>query len=131
MRETCYEVLEALGLHDDRLFKLAMALEKIALEDDYFVKRKLYPNVDFYSGIVQRAIGIPVSLFTAHLRAGADGRLDRPVERDDLGSDQKIGRPRQLYTGAIRRDVSAAGDALEPSVRLGFVDSRPNLQVTP
>jgi citrate synthase len=54
MRETCYEVLEALGLHDDRLFGLAMALEKIALEDDYFVKRKLYPNVDFYSGIVQR-----------------------------------------------------------------------------
>jgi citrate synthase len=58
-------VLEALGLADDPLFKLAMALEKIALEDDYFVSRKLYPNVDFYSGIVQKAIGIPVSLFTA------------------------------------------------------------------
>ncbi|WP_297697024.1 citrate synthase, partial [Phenylobacterium sp.] len=65
MRETCYEVLNALGLHDDPLFKLAMALEKIALEDDYFVQRKLYPNVDFYSGIVQKAIGIPVQLFTA------------------------------------------------------------------
>ncbi|TMG96380.1 MAG: citrate (Si)-synthase, partial [Betaproteobacteria bacterium] len=65
MRETCYEVLDELGLGDDPLFKLAMALEKIALEDDYFVSRKLYPNVDFYSGIVQKAIGIPVSLFTA------------------------------------------------------------------
>src|SRR6267143_2455095 len=64
MRETCYEVLEELGLHDDRIFKLAMALEKIALEDDYFVGRKLYPNVDFYSGIVQRALGIPVAMFT-------------------------------------------------------------------
>ncbi len=65
MRETCYEVLGELGLGDDPLFKLAMALEKIALEDDYFVQRKLYPNVDFYSGIVQKAIGIPVQLFTA------------------------------------------------------------------
>ena len=68
MRETCHEVLDELGLHDDPLFKLAMALEKIALEDEYFVSRKLYPNVDFYSGIVQRALGIPVSLFTASSR---------------------------------------------------------------
>ena len=65
MRETCHEVLGALGHDNDPILKLAMALEKIALEDDYFVARKLYPNVDFYSGIVQRAIGIPVSLFTA------------------------------------------------------------------
>ncbi|MCM3755518.1 citrate synthase, partial [Bacillus licheniformis] len=64
MRETCYEVLNELGLHDDPLFKLAMQLEKIALEDEYFVSRKLYPNVDFYSGIVQRALGIPTSMFT-------------------------------------------------------------------
>ena len=83
MRETCHEVLEALGLHDDPLFKLAMALEKIALEDDYFVSRKLYPNVDFYSGIVQKAIGIPVSLFTAIFALRAHGRLDRAAERDD------------------------------------------------
>ena len=75
MRETCYEVLEELGLHDDRLFKLAMALEKIALEDDYFVQRKLYPNVDFYSGIVQRAIGIPVSLFTAIFALARTGEM--------------------------------------------------------
>src|SRR6202790_1907965 len=105
MRETCYEVLENLGLHDDRLFKLAMALEKIALEDDYFVQRKLYPNVDFYSGIVQRAIGIPVSLFTAIFA------LARTVgwiaQWNEMISDpeQKIGRPRQLYTGAARREV--------------------------
>src|SRR6266849_605117 len=106
MRETCHEVLEDLGLHDDPLFKLAMALEKIALEDDYFVQRKLYPNVDFYSGIVQRAIGIPVSLFTAIFA------LARTVgwiaQWNEMISDpeQKIGRPRQLYTGAKRRDVS-------------------------
>jgi citrate synthase len=64
MQETCNEVLAELGLENDPLFKLAKELEKIALEDDYFVQRKLYPNVDFYSGIVQRAIGIPVNLFT-------------------------------------------------------------------
>ncbi|MFZ4691925.1 MAG: citrate synthase, partial [Burkholderiaceae bacterium] len=64
MRETCHEVLNELGLQNDPLFKLAMALEKVALEDEYFVSRKLYPNVDFYSGIVQSALGIPVSLFT-------------------------------------------------------------------
>src|SRR5438445_6721517 len=106
MRETCYEVLEALGLQNDRLFKLAMALEKIALEDEYFVSRKLYPNVDFYSGIVQRALGIPVSMFTAIFA------LARTVgwiaQWNEMISDpeQKIGRPRQLYTGAKRRDVA-------------------------
>ncbi|HEY4373283.1 MAG TPA: citrate synthase [Burkholderiales bacterium] len=105
MRETCHEVLNELGLHDDPLFKLAMALEKIALEDDYFVKRKLYPNVDFYSGIVQRALGIPVSLFTGIFS------LARTVgwiaQWNEMISDpeQKIGRPRQLFIGATRRDV--------------------------
>jgi len=105
MRETCHEVLNELGLHDDRLFKLAMALEKIALEDDYFVSRKLYPNVDFYSGIVQRALGIPVSMFTCIFA------LARTVgwiaQWNEMISDpeQKIGRPRQLYTGSAKRDV--------------------------
>jgi citrate synthase len=105
MRETCHEVLEDLGLHDDRVFKLAMALEKIALEDDYFVQRKLYPNVDFYSGIVQRALGIPVSLFTAiFVLARTVGWI---AQWNEMISDpeQKIGRPRQLFTGAKRRDV--------------------------
>ncbi len=105
MRETCHEVLNELGLHDDRLFKLAMALEKVALEDDYFVSRKLYPNVDFYSGIVQRALGIPVSMFTCIFA------LARTVgwiaQWNEMISDpeQKIGRPRQLYTGPAKRDV--------------------------
>jgi citrate synthase len=105
MRETCHEVLEALGLHDDRLFKLAMALEKIALEDDYFVKRKLYPNVDFYSGIVQRAIGIPVSLFTAIFALARTVGWIAQWNEMISDPDQKIGRPRQLYLGAVRRDV--------------------------
>ncbi len=105
MRETCHEVLNELGLHDDRLFKLAMALEKIALEDQYFVDKKLYPNVDFYSGIVQRALGIPVQLFTGIFA------LARTVgwiaQWNEMISDpeQKIGRPRQLYTGRPMRDV--------------------------
>jgi citrate synthase len=105
MRETCYEVLNALGLHDDRLFKLAMALEKIALEDDYFVSRKLYPNVDFYSGIVQRALGIPVPLFTAIFALART--VGWVAQWTEMISDPeyKIGRPRQLYVGAARRDV--------------------------
>jgi citrate synthase len=109
MRETCHEVLEDLGLHDDRVFKLAMALEKIALEDDYFVQRKLYPNVDFYSGIVQRALGIPVSLFTAiFVLARTVGWI---AQWNEMISDpeQKIGRPRQLFTGAKRREVVPIG----------------------
>src|SRR6476661_8089491 len=107
MRETCHEVLEELGLHDDRLFKLAMALEKIALEDDYFVSRKLYPNVDFYSGIVQRAIGIPVSLFTAIFALARTVGWIAQWNEMISDPDQKIGRPRQLYTGAKRREVTA------------------------
>jgi citrate synthase len=105
MRETCYEVLEDLGLHDDPLFKLAMALEKIALEDDYFVQRKLYPNVDFYSGIVQRALGIPESLFTAIFSLARTVGWIAQWNEMISDPDQKIGRPRQLYTGAVRRDV--------------------------
>ncbi len=105
MRETCYEVLNELGLQDDPLFKLAMALEKIALEDEYFVSRKLYPNVDFYSGIVQSALGIPVSLFTGiFAMARTVGWI---AQWNEMISDpeQKIGRPRQLFVGAKPRDV--------------------------
>jgi citrate synthase len=105
MRETCHEVLNELGLHDDRLFKLAMALEKIALEDDYFVQRKLYPNVDFYSGIVQRALGIPTSMFTCVFAlARTVGWIAQWTEMIS-DPEYKIGRPRQLYTGKTRRDV--------------------------
>jgi len=109
MQESCKEVLSALGLENDPLFKLAMALEKIALEDDYFVQRKLYPNVDFYSGIVQRAIGIPTSMFTAIFAlartVGWIAQLDEMIGDPDY----KIGRPRQLYTGATQRDVMPVG----------------------
>jgi len=106
MRETSYEVLNELGLQDDPLFKLAMALEKIALEDDYFVSRKLYPNVDFYSGIVQRALGIPVSMFTCIFSLARTVGWIAQWSEMISDPDQKIGRPRQLYTGAPRRDVS-------------------------
>ncbi len=105
MRETCHEVLNELGLENDPLFKLAMALEKIALEDEYFVSRKLYPNVDFYSGIVQSALGIPVSLFTGiFAMARTVGWI---AQWNEMISDpeQKIGRPRQLFVGSPRRDV--------------------------
>jgi citrate synthase len=105
MRETCHEVLNELGLHDDRLFKLALELERIALEDEYFVEKKLYPNVDFYSGIVQKALGIPTQLFTGiFAMARTIGWIAQWHEM--IGDpEQKIGRPRQLYTGAPHRDV--------------------------
>ena len=105
MRETCYEVLGELGLGDDPLFKLAMGLEKIALEDDYFVQRKLYPNVDFYSGIVQRAIGIPVPLFTAVFALARTVGWIAQLNEMVSDPEYKIGRPRQLFTGATRRSV--------------------------
>ncbi len=105
MRETCYEVLKELGLENDRLFALAMELEKIALNDEYFVSRKLYPNVDFYSGIVQRALGIPTELFTGIFTlARMSGWIAQWTEMIS-DPEYKIGRPRQLYVGAAKRDV--------------------------
>jgi citrate synthase len=104
MQETTREVLEEVGTNDP-LLELARALEKVALEDEYFVSRKLYPNVDFYSGIVQRALGIPTSMFTCIFA------LARTVgwiaQWNEMISDpeQKIGRPRQLYVGPTQRDV--------------------------
>ena len=107
MRDTCHEVLNELGLHDDHLFKLALELERIALEDDFFVSKGLYPNVEFYSGILQRALGIPKSMFSAiFAMARTVGWIAHWSEM--IGeADQKIGRPRQLFTGATRRDVIA------------------------
>jgi citrate synthase len=105
MRETCHEVLNELGLHDDRLFKLAVALEKIALEDDYFIQKKLYPNVDFYSGIVQRALGIPTQLFTGIFALARTVGWIAQWNEMIADPEQKIGRPRQLFTGAQKRDV--------------------------
>ncbi|ALK98252.1 type II citrate synthase [Massilia sp. WF1] len=105
MRETCHEVLEELGLQDDPLFKLAMELEKIALNDEYFVSRKLYPNVDFYSGIVQSALGIPVSLFTGIFAMARTVGWIAQWNEMIADPEQKIGRPRQLFVGSPRRDV--------------------------
>jgi citrate synthase len=105
MRETCYEVLNELGLQDDPLFKLAMELEKIALNDEYFVSRKLYPNVDFYSGIVQSALGIPVSLFTGIFAMARTIGWIAQWNEMIADPEQKIGRPRQLFVGAATRDV--------------------------
>jgi len=105
MRETCHEVLDELGLQNDPLFKLAMALEKIALEDEYFVSRKLYPNVDYYSGIVQKAIGIPVPLFTAVFALARTVGWIAQLNEMIADPEYKIGRPRQLFVGATRRDV--------------------------
>ncbi|MFP5411400.1 MAG: citrate synthase [Gammaproteobacteria bacterium] len=105
MRETCHEVLGELGLHDDPLFALAMKLEQIALEDDYFVQRKLYPNVDFYSGIVQKAMGIPTSMFTCIFALARTVGWIAQWGEMIADPDQKIGRPRQLFTGKTPREV--------------------------
>ena len=105
MQKTCNDVLAELGLENDPLFALAKALEKIALEDDYFVQRKLYPNVDFYSGIVQRAIGIPVNLFTGIFALARTVGWIAQLNEMIGDPEYKIGRPRQLYVGSPRRDV--------------------------
>ncbi len=105
MRETCHEVLTALGKNNDPILKLAMALEKIALEDEYFVSRKLYPNVDFYSGIVQRAIGIPVSLFTAIFALARTVGWIAQLNEMISDPEYKIGRPRQLFNGSPARNM--------------------------
>lgn len=103
MRGICDEVLDELGIENDPLFRIARRLEKIALEDDYFIEKKLYPNVDFYSGIILKAIGIPTSLFTVIF---ATGRTPGWIAHwnEMMSSDYKIGRPRQLYKGHTARD---------------------------
>ncbi|HKX11427.1 MAG TPA: citrate synthase [Stellaceae bacterium] len=103
LQRACHDVLDELGIRDEPLLDLAMELERIALEDDYFVQRKLYPNVDFYSGIILRAIGFPTAMFTALFAiartVGWVAQWNEMIE----DPSQKIGRPRQLYTGATRR----------------------------
>ncbi|WP_313953805.1 citrate synthase [Accumulibacter sp.] len=109
MRTVCNDVLQELGLENDRLFKLAMELEKIALEDDYFIEKKLYPNVDFYSGIVQKALGIPTTMFTCIFALARTVGWMTQWEEMINDPEYKIGRPRQLYVGAARRDVIPVG----------------------
>jgi len=102
MKKTCDEVLEVLNLGNDPLFKLAKKLEKIALEDDYFVEKKLYPNVDFYSGIILKALGIPTEMFTVIFATGRTvGWISHWNEM--ITNPYRIGRPRQLYTGKDKR----------------------------
>ncbi len=109
MQQTCYEVLGELGITDDPLLDLAMGLEKIALEDDYFIGKKLYPNVDFYSGIILKAMGIPTSMFTVLFAvARTVGWISQWKEMIEDPA-QRIGRPRQVYTGHTRRDFAPAG----------------------
>ena len=104
MEKTCHEVLDELGIKDDPLLDLAMELEKIALNDEYFVQRKLYPNVDFYSGIILKAMGFPTSMFTVLFAvARTVGWISQWKEQVEDPS-QRIGRPRQIYTGATQRD---------------------------
>tara|TARA_R110000772_G_scaffold231592_2_gene342563 strand:+ start:39604 stop:40917 length:1314 start_codon:yes stop_codon:yes gene_type:complete len=103
MRQSCHEVLEELGIKDEPLLDLAMELERIALEDDYFVQRKLFPNVDFYSGIIFKAMGIPTSMFTVLFAVART--VGWVAQWNEMIEDpsQKIGRPRQLYTGYTER----------------------------
>ena len=105
MKATCHEILDELGLRNDPIFKLALKLEQIALEDEYFVKKKLYPNVDFYSGIVMKALGIPNSMFTAVFALARTAGWVAHWNEMMTNDNSKIGRPRQIYTGKLRRDV--------------------------
>lgn len=107
MQQTCYEVLDELGIKNEPLLDLAMELEKIALDDDYFVSRKLYPNVDFYSGIILKAMGFPTTMFTPLFAlARTTGWVSQWMEMS-ADPQNRIGRPRQLYTGAAKRDYVA------------------------
>jgi len=110
MQQTCHEVLDAVGRHDDPLIKLAMKLEKIALEDEYFIKKKLYPNVDFYSGITLSAMGIPTNMFTVIFAlARTTGWISQWTEM--IGDpNRRLVRPRQIYTGEAQRDVKGIGE---------------------
>ncbi len=105
MKETCHEVLAELGIKNEPLLDMAMEMERIALSDDYFISRKLYPNVDFYSGIVQRAIGIPVPLFTAIFALARTVGWIAQLNEMIGDPEYKIGRPRQLFVGAAPRNV--------------------------
>ena len=110
IQKACHDVLQELGIKDDPLLDLAMELEKIALNDPYFVDRKLYPNVDFYSGIILKAMGFPTSMFTALFAVSRTvGWVSQWKEMME-DPQQRIGRPRQIYTGAPRRDYVSVGE---------------------
>jgi len=104
IREMCHQVLTKLGQSNNPLFELALRLEEIALKDDYFISRKLYPNVDFYSGIIYRALGIPRSMFTVMFAIARSAGWVAHWQEMIADPEMKIARPRQLYTGPVQRD---------------------------
>src|SRR5436853_7914607 len=104
MQETCHEVLDSLGVKDQHILKTALELERIALQDDYFVEKKLYPNIDFYSGITLNALGFPTDMFTALFALARTVGWVAQWQEMIEDPQQKIGRQRQLYTGHPRRD---------------------------
>jgi citrate synthase len=107
MRQTCHEVLADLGIQNDPLLDLAMELEQIALKDEYFIEKKLYPNVDFYSGIILRAMGVPTSMFTVLFAVARTVGWITQWREMIADPNQKIGRPRQLYTGVKEREFKS------------------------
>jgi len=104
IREMCHQVLAKLGQTDNPMFELALALEEVALKDDYFISRRLYPNIDFYSGIIYRALGIPRSMFTVMFAIARSAGWVAHWQEMIADPEMKIARPRQLYTGPVRRD---------------------------
>ena len=119
LRQFCYEVLDAYGMQDDPLLKIAMELERIALQDDYFISRKLYPNVDFYSGIILRAIGLPLSMFTPLFAVARTVGWVAHWNEMITDPDVKLVRPRQLYIGPAERAFIETGDRREQPPLVG------------
>jgi citrate synthase len=105
LRRRCYEVLDALGQRDDPLLELAMELERVVLADDYFIERKLYPNVDFYSGIIFRALGLPVAMFTPVFAVARTVGWVAHWNEMIADTETRLFRPRQLYVGPVERAV--------------------------
>jgi citrate synthase len=117
MQVQAHAVLDELGLHNDPLLKVAVELERIALQDEYFIEKRLYPNIDFYSGITLRALGFPTSMFTALFAlARTVGWIAQWKEMLE-DPHQKIGRPRQIYTGPTQRAYVPMGQRREPAAR--------------
>ena len=104
MKKICKEVLEITGVKNDPLLQVALELERIALQDDYFIEKKLFPNIDFYSGITLKALGFPTSMFTVLFALGRTAGWIAQWKEMIADPEQKIGRPRQLYIGEKQRD---------------------------